>query len=104
MPRIPLPTDSMNFTKARQHLSEIVNQVARRERRVLLEKHGAPVAAIVSHDDLKRLKELDEEEQRRTAAFKAISDRLADVPLDELEQEIAKSIATARQAEPSRPG
>lgn len=91
------PTDSLNFSSVRQQLSEIVNQVARRERRVLVEKHGVPVAAIVSPDDLKRLDALDEDERRRTAAFRAISERLADLPLDELEREIERSVAAVRR-------
>lgn len=97
------PTDSINFTSVRQQLSQLVNQVARKERRILVEKHGAPVAAIVSPDDLKRLDALDEEERQRAAAFKAIGDRFADVPLDELELEVARSVASARQDSSSIP-
>jgi prevent-host-death family protein len=102
MPIATVPLDSKNFTNVRQHFSEIVNQVARQERRVLVEKHGAPVAAIISPEDLKRLDRLEDEERRRLAAFRAISERFTDVPLDVLEREVAKSIALAGRSNPSR--
>lgn len=102
MPIATVPLGSKNFTNIRQHFSEIVNQVARQERRVLVEKHGAPVAAIISPEDLKRLDRLEDEERRRLAAFRAISERFTDVPLDVLEREVAKSIALAGRSNPSR--
>ncbi|HYH12525.1 MAG TPA: hypothetical protein VD789_09250 [Thermomicrobiales bacterium] len=96
-------TDSLSFTIMRQWLIERVYKVARHVRRVRVEKHGIPVAAIVSPEDLKRLAALDHEEQARVTAFRIISDRLADTPLDELEQEAAHSVASARYGRASCP-
>lgn len=87
---------TMGFTEARQQFSQLVNRVFRHEERVLIEKHGLPVAAIVSADDLRRLNELDSQRAERFAAMREISEAFADVPLDELEAQIARVIAEGR--------
>ena len=61
-----LTTETMKFTDARQNLSQVVNRVARHETRVLVEKSGVPVAAIVSPDDLRRLNELEARRQEQS--------------------------------------
>ena len=50
----------LSVTKARDGLAEAVNQVHYRGERVILERHGKPVAAIVSVEDLKRLEDLED--------------------------------------------
>lgn len=89
-------TETMKFTDARQQLSRVVNRVARHETRVLLEKSGVPVAALVSADDLRRLDELEAQREERFAAMREISRAFADVPLDELERQVARANEQAR--------
>jgi len=89
-------TETMGFTEARQRLSQLVNRVARRETRVLLEKSGVPVAALVSPEDLWRLHALDAERAERFAAMREFSQAFATVPDEELERELANAQATAR--------
>ena len=96
MPRTTIPTETLEFADARQHLSQVVNRVARREARVLVEKSGVPVAAIVSPDDLRRLTELDERREEQFAAMAAFSEAFADVPVEELEEQVVRSLAEAR--------
>jgi len=96
MATTPTTTETMKFTDARQQLSRVVNRVARRETRVLLEKSGVPVAALVSPDDLRRLTELDAARDERFAAMRAFSQAFKDVPEDELERELARAQAAAR--------
>jgi prevent-host-death family protein len=91
-----LTTETMKFTDARQQLSQVVNRVARHETRVLIEKSGVPVAALVSADDLRRLNELEARRQEQIAAMFEISRAFADVPDDELERELARAQAEAR--------
>jgi prevent-host-death family protein len=91
-----LTTETMKFTDARQNLSQVVNRVARHETRVLVEKSGVPVAAIVSPDDLRRLNELEARRQEQFAAIGRISDAFADVPIDELERIAEQAVAEAR--------
>lgn len=89
-------TETMKFTEARQQLSRVVNRVARRETRVLLEKSGVPVAAIVSADDLRRLDEFETRRQEQFQAISRISDAFADISDEELEREVARAVADAR--------
>lgn len=88
--------ETMKFTDARQQLSQVVNRVARRETRILLEKSGVPVAAIVSADDLRRLDEMAARRQELHEAMTRFSDAFADVPLDELERQVDQAVAEAR--------
>lgn len=89
-------TQTINVTQARQEFGQLLNRVFRRETRVIVEKSGIPVAAIVSADDLDALQRF---EQQRVKAFTVI-DRMraafADVPDDELEREVDKAIAQVR--------
>lgn len=87
---------TVNFTEARSHLSELVNQVAREETRVVIEKHGVPVGVIVSPRDLRFLEAQAEIEKRQMEAITRIGQAFADVPDDELERELRKAQAEAR--------
>jgi prevent-host-death family protein len=91
-----LTTETMKFTDARQQLSQVVNRVARHETRVLIEKSGVPVAALVSAEDLRRLNELEARRQEQIAALGRISDAFADVPIDESERQVELAVAEAR--------
>lgn len=97
-PIVPPPTTTMKFTDARAHLSEIFNQVAKEETRILVEKNGVPVGAIISARDLKRFEVIEAEARARAhAAFSAFSEAFKDVPDDEFERELAKAQAEARR-------
>lgn len=45
------------FTEARNHLSELIEQVRRIHDRVEITRHGQPVAVLISPDDLAALEE-----------------------------------------------
>jgi len=96
MPSAVVTTETMKFTDARQQLSQVVNRVARHETRVLIEKSGVPVAALVSADDLRRLNQLEAWRQEQIAAISRISDAFADVPIEELERQVELAVAEAR--------
>ena len=51
---------NLSVSHAREVLSETVNRVHYQGERVILERRGNPVEAIVSIEDLKRLEELEE--------------------------------------------
>ena len=98
MPQREPTTQTMNASDVRQQWSQTLNKVFRKETRVVVEKSGIPVAAIVSAEDLAWLQELD---ARRDELFRAIDETqaaFADVPKEELEQEIRKAIANVRAA------
>jgi prevent-host-death family protein len=90
-------TRKVNASEARQHWSELINSVFRGESRVIVEKSGIPVAAIVSAEDLERLARLDSERARRFQALEASWRAFEDVNPDEVEAEVEKAVEAARQ-------
>jgi prevent-host-death family protein len=94
---LPVET-TMKLTDTKQHLSQVVNRVARGEARVVVEKSGLPVAAIISAEEYRRFKQQEQEAARRDlhAAFTRISEAFKDVPDDELARELARAQAEAR--------
>lgn len=66
--------------EAKTKLSEYLNRVAYRGERVLVERHGKPVAALVSVEDLHRLEAMDtpleigDDEASRQAHFRRMAE------------------------------
>jgi prevent-host-death family protein len=87
----------VNFTEARSHLSELVNQVAREETRVVIEKHGVPVGVIVSPRDFRRLEMQAAIDKRQMEAITRIGQAFTDVSDEEIEQELRKAQAEVRE-------
>ena len=101
MPAAPTPTETvMKLTDTKQQLSRVVNRVARGETRVVVEKSGLPVAAIISAEEYRRFKEQEARDQAaRAALFETLarfSDAFDDVPDEELARELARAQARAR--------
>ncbi len=90
-------TQTMKISEVKNTLSSLVNRVYRKETRVLVEKAGIPVAAIISADDLARLDQLDRAWNERTTAIERFSRAFADVPTEEAEADVARIIAERRQ-------
>jgi prevent-host-death family protein len=90
------PTQTMDLTNARQRFGEVVDRVSRRQTRLLVERGGSPVAAIVSPDDLRRLNDLDAEREEMFQAMAEISRAFAGVPVEQLERQVARALAEAR--------
>lgn len=95
------PTETtMKLTDTKQHLSEVVNRVARGEAHIVVEKSGLPVVAIISMDEYRRFKA----EEAASAARRAelgklmteISKAFADVPVDELERQVDRALQKVR--------
>lgn len=89
-------TQTMTASETRQHFSSVVNRVFRGEERIIVERSGIPVAAIISAAELKRF---DAYERHREADFAIIDEMRAafkDVPPEEIEREAAKAVAEAR--------
>ena len=90
-------TQTMKISDVKNQLSSLVNEVYRKETRVLVEKAGIPVAALVSADDLRRLTQLDRAWNERTTAIERFSQAFADVPTADAEADVARIIAERRQ-------
>jgi prevent-host-death family protein len=96
-------TQTMKASEARQNFSDVLNRVFRRETRVLVEKSGIPVAAIISAQDLDRLTHFDEQRINDFAILDEIRAAFRGVPPDEIEREVARAIQEVRSANPLPP-
>ena len=95
--REPQPvTQTMKISDVRGQLNTLVNRVFRKETRVVVEKSGIPVAAIVSTDDLARLDRLDRERAERFAVIDEMRQAFKDVPAEEIERETDRITAEIR--------
>lgn len=95
------PTETaMKLTDAKQQLSQVVNRVASGESRVVVEKSGLPVVAIISVDEYRRFKAQDQTNQERRAVLleklARFSDAFDGVSDEDLERELAKAQADVR--------
>jgi len=98
-------TQTMKAMDARARFSQVLNDVYRRRTRVVVEKSGIPVAALVSMRDFQQLQLL--EEQRRNAldvlrrsrqAFEDVPLRSCSVKIESALQEVRQDMAAERDA------
>lgn len=90
-------TQTLKISDVKNTLSRLVNKVYRKESRVLVEKSGIPVAAIISAEDFARLVQLEREREERFAVIDRMREAFKDVPPEEIEQEAERSVAEARE-------
>ncbi|MBI2761188.1 MAG: type II toxin-antitoxin system Phd/YefM family antitoxin [Chloroflexi bacterium] len=90
------PTEVMAATDVRRNWATVLNQVARRKKRAIVEKNGVPVAAIISADDLEWFAHLESQRRAGFAALERIGMAFKDVPDEEIEEEVAKALAEVR--------
>src|SRR5688500_6808016 len=87
---------SIKLSEARSTFSSLINDVFRKRKRVLIEKSGIPVAAVVSLNDLERLERLDAERTERIAILERYSSHFDGYSPEQIEVEAAKAIAEVR--------
>ncbi len=87
---------TVTASAARRQWSELVNAAAGGEARIVVEKSGAPVAALISFRDLEWLRFYERKREEDFKAIDHIRAAFADVPDDELEREVEKAVAEAR--------
>lgn len=68
---------TMKLTDPKPHLSQVINRAARGETRVIVEKSGLPVAAIVSAHGYRQIKEREAAEATRRAQLHKLLTRLS---------------------------
>jgi prevent-host-death family protein len=83
-------------TEARDQLPQILNSVYRGEGRVVIERSGIPVAAIVSPQDLAALNRLDQQRAGLAGVLSEMREAFKDVPQEEIEEETNKAVAEVR--------
>ncbi len=86
-------TKTMKASEVRQQLSQVLNQVFHKRVRVIIEKNGIPVAAIVSATDLKRLKNIEAEENKVIDEMRAA---FSDLTEEQIIEDVAKVVVEVR--------
>jgi prevent-host-death family protein len=89
-------TQNMDIADVEDSLPSVVTQVSRKEARVIVEKGGEPVAAIVSMEDWRKLARLEAEREERFAVLERARAAFADVPDEEIEAEFDRALAETR--------
>jgi prevent-host-death family protein len=89
-------TKSMKASEVRQQFSSVINHVARDEARVIVEKNGLPVAAIVPAKDLRHLKRVDADIAERKRVLEMMRAPFRGVPAEEIEREAERAWAEVR--------
>jgi len=81
--------EQKRISEARGEFSELVNRAAYRHERVLLTRHGKPVAAIISTDDLALLEALEDRDDVEAArAALADPDNQEEIPWDKVKADL----------------
>jgi prevent-host-death family protein len=95
-------TKTMKASEARQQFSQLLNEVFRREIRVIVEKSGIPVAAIISAEDLNKIKQLEGQQAQRFELLKRMRAGFSDLTEDQIQRDVAEVIEKQRQQERSQ--
>lgn len=89
-------TQVMKASEARAQWSQLLNDVFRNQTRVIVEKSGIPVAAVISAKDLQRFIQIEEQRAKKFEVLDRIGEAFKDVPEEELESEVEKAISEVR--------
>ena len=89
-------TKTMKLSEVKNALSGIIDEVQRGSTRVLIEKSGLPVAAIISAADLERFARYEQTRAERFKVIEEIREAFKDVPDEEVERETDRIVARIR--------
>ena len=97
MHRSQSATRTVDASDAGRQFDELLATVDRAATRVILEKGGKPVAAIISAADLDRLNRLDAKQRETVEVLEAMRAPFRDVPPEEIERETDRIMAEIRE-------
>lgn len=86
----------MKASDVRQQWSQVLNKVFKNQARVMVEKSGIPVAAVISAEELERFKRLEEQRERNFSILDEIGEKFKDVPSGEIYKEVRKALRQVR--------
>lgn len=86
----------MKASDVRQQWSQLLNNVFRNQDRIVVEKSGIPVAAVISAEDLKLFIQLEEQRNKRFEALDTVRKAFKDVSSEKIEEEVNKAITEVR--------
>lgn len=78
---------NVSTSKARVDFAEMINQVAYGGERIVLDRHGKPIAAIIPIEDLTFLEEM-ENRMDIAAAKRALAESDERIPYERMRQEL----------------
>ena len=93
-------TTTMKASEARDQWSGVLSKVSQEATRILIERNGVPVAAVVSTIDLQRLAEFDAQREQDFSVLDEIGEAFKDVSDEELEREVNRALRAARKSKP----
>ena len=91
-------TQVMTASEVRQQWSQLLNKVFTDQTRIVVEKSGIPIAAVISAEELERFTRLEELKEQRFKVLDRIGEAFKDVPEEEIEREVDRVITRARAA------
>ena len=89
-------TQTLKASDVRSNWSQLLNKVFRNQTRVIVEKSGIPIAAVISAEDLARFTQLEEQRKERFKVLDRMREAFKDVPVEEVEREVSKAIKQVR--------
>jgi len=95
-------TETMSEADSRARYSEILERVLQDEDRVIIEKDGVPVAAIVPLSVVRDAETTERRRQDLREAFEATRKAMRGIPPDEIEREIENAIAEVEESRRQR--
>lgn len=95
-------TQVMKASDVRQQWSQLLNKVFRNQTRIVVEKSGIPVAAVISAEDLQRFVQMEEQRSEKFKALDRIREAFKDVSVNEVEDEITKALSEVRAEKSSQ--
>lgn len=90
-------TETIKASEARQQWSALLNEIFRGDKRVVVEKNGIPVIALISAKDFKSFQRHDRQQRERFRILEQMSEPFKDVPPEEIEREVARAIQEVRE-------
>ena len=86
---------TMNLTETKQQLSRVINEVARGDSYVIVEKNGLESAVIIDPAEFRRYQRYSEEQRKKRSQFferlARLGDAFEDVSDEELQRELQKA-------------
>ncbi len=89
-------TQTVAASEAKRNWSKVINRAFSGEVRFVVEKHGTPVAGIVSANDIERLADLDAEWARGDEIFTRFGRAFRDQTVEQIEEAVAQAVAEVR--------
>ena len=89
-------TQTMAASEAKRNWSKVINRAFSGEVRIVVQKHGIPVAGIVSADDVAQLARLDARRARDFEILDRFGRAFRDQTPEQIEEAVAKAVAEVR--------